>query len=274
MAPRILSLALFIFNVIYFGIISPLLSTLIMFPIAWLKGEVKAPNRCSNYYHMHANALYFGVKVKVLAGELKTDERTLYLINHRTWADFFVHRLITDTTAAHLSRNLVGAVFPLIWLFSKLDDSIWFFNNNNVRNTDLFYKILDNHFKTTQLRSLIVYPEGARNRTNKPFGLRRGVIYYAFTRSIPSQIIITKGYENILNEFEFTSSFGQTVETFFGPTIRPSDFETREDFFDEVQKQFVATWNRVYETSWTVDEVEIDKNTASRFIKTKTAKTD
>merc|ERR1712137_764399 len=225
---------LFPVNVLLFGWVFPIVSVFFMFPLAYLKGEVHRPNRCSNYYFMLINVLWFRVKLNKLAGELKTDERTIFLMNHRTWADFFVHRFVVDTYGAHLSRNVVGAVFPFIWLLCKLDGSIWFFNNRNVRDKDIFYKKLDENFEKSMLRSLVVYPEGARNRKDKPFALRRGVIYYAHSRSIPCQIIITKGYEKVLNEFEFSSSFNATVDTLFGPTIRPTDFESREEFFDQV----------------------------------------
>jgi len=37
----------------------------------------------------------------------------------------------------------------------------------------------------------------------------------------------------------------------------------------QVQRQFVETWNRVYGTNWTTDDMELDKNTSSRYLKAK-----
>ena len=106
--------------------------------------------------HSHMLACFFEV------GEIgMSQDRCIFLINHRSWGDFFIHRAVcdhlrsrkwsrfhslwqvTDTQAAHLARNLVAIAFPLLWVFCKVDGALWFFNNHNIGRSlkSLFFSV-------------------------------------------------------------------------------------------------------------------------------------
>ena len=52
----------------------------------------------------------------------------MYVCPHRSWSDFFVHRKIVDGHGSNLSRWMVLAAFPLFYVVTKFDRSVFWFN--------------------------------------------------------------------------------------------------------------------------------------------------
>ena len=65
------------------------------------------------------------------------------------------------------------------------------------RNGDIksIYAKMDSFISKSYYHGMIVYPEGTRNLTDKPLPLKKGIIYYAYERNHPVQVIITKNKE-------------------------------------------------------------------------------
>jgi hypothetical protein len=60
----------------------------------------------------------------------------MLLFNHRSWADFFVHDIIADSTASFLARKLVGVIFPLVYFSSFATRGLWFFNRGSAGRSE------------------------------------------------------------------------------------------------------------------------------------------
>eukprot|EP01095_Lingulamoeba_sp_RSL-Kostka_P007131 TRINITY_DN2247_c1_g3_i1.p1 TRINITY_DN2247_c1_g3~~TRINITY_DN2247_c1_g3_i1.p1 ORF type:complete len:293 (-),score=48.89 TRINITY_DN2247_c1_g3_i1:81-959(-) len=262
---KVIRLPLFIIICFFFSFVFPL-TALVLHLIAIIRGKSYPPNRCINYYQQWLSSKFFMVKYNIIEGEPYEEDKCMFLFNHRTWGDFFIHRMLTDTAAAHVSKNLVALIFPLFWLFSRVDGSILFFNNHNIKNKEKFSQWLTESLENSQMRSFLIYPEGARNTSDKPHLLRRGMIYYSYKTNIPCQIVITKGVKDVFNEFELTFAFNKTVDVLYGPLIKPSDFETREDFYEEILEAFVVGWNKVFKTEWKSSELTLDIHTPSKHL--------
>ena len=128
-------------------------------------------------------AQFLNIKLKLLPGShpfyATRTNKTILLVNHRSLADFFLHDCITGYQASHLARMMVALLLPGTWLCTFIDNSVWYFVRGG-RGKDLepFFKWIDEKFnsKRTLRKSLIVYPEGHRNTTDKPLPLKKGFI--------------------------------------------------------------------------------------------------
>lgn len=54
----------------------------------------------------------------------------MYICPHRSWSDFFVHRRIVDGHGSNLSRWMVLAAFPLFYVVTAFDRSVFWFNRS------------------------------------------------------------------------------------------------------------------------------------------------
>lgn len=59
------------------------------------------------------------VKIEYLndSAKINKNEKTMFLINHRSWGDFFVHDFITEYTGNFLSRFAVAIAMPISYLY-------------------------------------------------------------------------------------------------------------------------------------------------------------
>ncbi len=188
----------------------------------------------------------FRVKLERDEGALPlTGRRCLFLGPHRCFADLFLHKMVTDGRAAILSRAMMGIVFPLTWLCTRPDRSVWFFNRKKRRGRHEFYRWLDREFERCPLESLIVYPEGHRHRGDDPLPLMRGLLNYAFSRQIPCQVFGTERNERVFNESARTWSRGETVRYRFEPVLDPVDFPSRHAFIDAANEAFERCYREV-----------------------------
>lgn len=69
------------------------------------------------------------VRISKIPGSNKvnTKGKTMILINHRSWSDFFTHDVVSEYTANFVSRMAVGIIFPAILILSNISRSILFF---------------------------------------------------------------------------------------------------------------------------------------------------
>eukprot|EP00697_Spironema_sp_BW2_P002091 gnl/Spiro4/12807_TR6786_c0_g1_i1.p1 gnl/Spiro4/12807_TR6786_c0_g1~~gnl/Spiro4/12807_TR6786_c0_g1_i1.p1 ORF type:complete len:416 (+),score=51.75 gnl/Spiro4/12807_TR6786_c0_g1_i1:50-1249(+) len=204
-------------------------------------------------YICHVMEQYLNAKLVEMEGSaprLPQTERAVYLLNHRCWGDFMVHPYLMEGTCASLSRLLVGAVFPVFVGSRLLDHSVWFFNNSSTtpEGRELFYKTVDWEYDNCTKTGMMVYPEGHRNTRETPLPLKRGLIYYAFSRQLPCQTIVTYKTERVIDEGRFLVQGGVRIPYLTCPPLYPKDFATREEFFDALEAQFIAAvadvWKR------------------------------
>ncbi len=230
------------------GLIGHALALGWVYPIgAALSGVLRVPTH-HKLTHVWARWLQrrFRVKLTELEGEVVlTSRRCLYFAPHRSFADLFLHKLITDGQGATLSRAGMGMTFPLTWLTTRLDRSTWFFRRNRRRGIKAFYSWLDREFERCPLNGLIVYPEGHRHTSEKPLRLMPGMVNYAYSRGLPVQIISTERTERVLNEKEWDYSYGVEVKYRVEAPIDPRDYPTRKAFQDEITAVFTRAYTEV-----------------------------
>ena len=106
--------------------------------------------------------------------------KTMFFINHRSLADVFVHDAIINFQASYLASQIIKYLIPTTWMATFMDNSVWFFKRGGI-HTDAnrlqnFYGWLSNNYnsKCAIRKSLIVYPEGHRNKSKNPLPLNMG----------------------------------------------------------------------------------------------------
>jgi len=203
---------------------------------------------------------FFGVRFRTAPGSapLQKNTRTMYLVNHRSWSDFFIHDELTDHCGSFLARLGVAIVFPVCYIMSFSMQTVWFFRRDALSRTATkeqrdahrakFYAWIDNQFKIAHRPGLIVYPEGHRMFDSpKPGKLKNGMINYAYSRSVPVQIIMSFGNENVINEKRISSKYHDNeIVTFNDKPINPKDFKSETEFFEAVNKRFDEVFLSVY----------------------------
>jgi hypothetical protein len=71
------------------------------------------------------------------------EKKTMLLVTHRCWADFFISDVVCHFQGSFLSRLAVAIAFPVSYIFNiTFGHSVWFFRRGN---TDFkkFYAWLD-----------------------------------------------------------------------------------------------------------------------------------
>ncbi len=182
---------------------------------------------------------------KVGDGEVLGDRRCLFLCPHRSFADLFLHKFLTDGHGATLSRAGMGVVFPLTWLATRIDHSTWFFRRGKRQGIKAFFSWLDHEFDRCPLNGLIVYAEGTRNLSEAPLRLKTGMINYAYSRKLPIQILSTQRTERVLNEKQWDYAYDVEVLYRIEEPIDPQDFSSRKAFQDEITRVFEQAYTEV-----------------------------
>jgi 1-acyl-sn-glycerol-3-phosphate acyltransferase len=195
---------------------------------------------------------FLGTKI-VRINNVKKLEQAFFLANHRTFADFFIDPLLSESTA--ISRHAATlSVLPGA-LMGILDGRFISINRNKSR--DEIFGQIEEHMKQNRYYSkrILFFPEGTRKSHMKLDSLEETETYlkpgllksiYEFKR-MPVQLQITKNKEFVMNERAVKSHYGITVYTSFSEPIYPEDFATFEQFYKQVClvwfEQFNATMN-------------------------------
>jgi len=188
----------------------------------------------------------FSVRMFLLPGpSLLKDEACLYLANHRSWADFFLDVVATDGRAQMLSRAAVAAAFPAFMLAVCVIRSVILFRRDNVKDFNVFNEMIESRIRASPVDGLIVYPEGHRSTKSKPLPLKKGMLQFAWSRSMPVQVVASSGKEGVISEKATSARWGRRVAVAYSIPIRPSEHKDFEAFFSKVVEEWVATWNRV-----------------------------
>jgi len=184
-------------------------------------------------------------------------KKAIWLINHRSWADFFIDHILTGNQGAYLSRWLVIVAVPILGITGYLGDWIWFFKRPPQRPSGVppptgsdvsrsyLYNSLDNKFENTPWKGLIVYPEARRNLRPESLPLKFGMIKYAYEKSIEVQIIMTKDKEKVLNEKSLTSHHGVVILVQYSEVFNPEDYDNLEAFIEAIKATWESMWKDV-----------------------------
>lgn len=186
------------------------------------------------------------VRMFVLPGPtLLKNEACLYLANHRSWADFFLDVVATDGRAQMLSRAAVAVAFPAFMLAVCVIRSVILFRRDNVKDFNAFNQMIESKIKASPVDGLIVYPEGHRSTSPKPLPLKKGMLQFAWSRSMPVQVVASSGKEGVISEKASSARWGRRVVVAYSVPIRPADHADFDAFFGRVVEEWISAWNRV-----------------------------
>jgi len=168
----------------------------------------------------------------------------IVLINHRSYADFFIDSYLCGG-AANLGRYMVLLALPIAGLYGIWTGRVLFFNRGRTNRSALTQKIL-NHLNKYQ-KPLIVYPEGRRYLGSEPIALRHGVLKTCFENKLQCQILIGWGKEFILNEKIKKIQSNQICTYAISHIIQPADFNTYEAFYAHITETWAQSWQKTQE---------------------------
>eukprot|EP00798_Chlamydomonas_sp_ICE-L_P007731 gene7731-903_t len=126
------------------------------------------------------------------------------------------------------SKMLVFFIFPFFMSSVVILKGVVLFKRGKVVDKDAFNKRLDGKLADSPIPGLLVYPEG--------------MLYFAHSRNIPVQIVVSSGKEYVLTEKKIRARIGRTVVSTFSAKITPSDFPSCEAFLEHVQKEWDRLW--------------------------------
>jgi 1-acyl-sn-glycerol-3-phosphate acyltransferase len=181
----------------------------------------------------------------VSKNSLDKSNNLIYLSNHRSWSDLFIDQEVSGYKSLFISRMMVLLGIPLIGICSYVNNTVFYFNKNG-KNLESLFSNITKALSQRVSKRLLVYPEGTRRITNEPCDLKKGFIYYAYDNKIPVQIAMTKNKEVVFSEKLMRSNRNVTLYTYYGDTIKPETYESKENFYKDVQVQWNIIWNKLY----------------------------
>ena len=213
------------------------------------------------YSHKMIN--YFNLNFKLKDGSNKiSKEKCLFLVNHCSWADFFIDTYVTHH-ATYLARSIVilGILFPGI--YGYISGNIEYFK----RSENMFKKVENSILKNINQsinKQFIIYPEGTRNKTNQLKKLKSGSMRIAYKNDIPCQILIISNKEKKLDEKKLEIQKNLTSEIMISKLIYPKDFENEEDFIKYINQEWINTWNKCFDKSINSSPYKLDAKMLSK----------
>lgn len=188
---------------------------------------------------------------------LVNSKPTMFLVNHRSWSDFAIDSAILGGPS-FLSRYAVilGVPFPV--LVSWMCTAIWLFHRKKGGfNREAFKDFFKYNLSIRPGSSVIVYPEGTRNKTLEPLKLKTGIYECAWSLSLPVQAIVTTNKEKCLNESTLVFTKGAELRTSVSKVIHPSEYKTMTEWFEACNKLFQDTWKDAYDPMVEAKDVQL-----------------
>jgi 1-acyl-sn-glycerol-3-phosphate acyltransferase len=177
----------------------------------------------------------------------------IIITNHRSYADFFIDPYMFQAPA--LGRML--AVFSILFsgVLGVICNRLLVINRNDSREN------IYNKLKKKKI--FYFYPEGTRCKhltlpqDYKDVALKPGLLKSIYEdNDKPNQqiqVVISKNKENVMDEKSFKLGFRKNIIYCVGKPIKTKDYETFEEFFDAIKKEWKYLWDKVYgfdEAKW------------------------
>lgn len=156
------------------------------------------------------------------------------------------HRYLTEAEGAPLSRWAVFYAFPVFITAALWMRHMIFFKRIRLADKEAFNRRLEAQFQRTYTNGMIVYPEGHRSTKAESLPLKRGILHFTYSRGYKTQVIITRGKEQLLSEKRLAVHFGARLACGYGAVIDPAAHSDFDAFVAEVQRQWDALWRQVY----------------------------
>ncbi|KAL4853125.1 hypothetical protein ACK3TF_005902 [Chlorella vulgaris] len=177
-------------------------------------------------------------------------KKCVYLFNHRSWGDFIVDQYVTEGRSLFMSRMAVLFVFPTFISALTVLKSIILFKRGAIADKEKFNAWIDEQRANSPQSGLSVYPEGHRSTKRDSLPLKRGMLYYAFSRKLPVQIVIGANKEAIISEKHLTARLGQTAVVGYSEPIMTAEYADFDAFWAKVQETWDRQWQTVFGAAW------------------------
>lgn len=210
------------------------------------------------FHNTYASILrkWFNYKIYT-QNKLIKGKKIIYLSNHRSWSDFCIEYDIFDCNTTYISRMMVIIALPFMGLATYMCNIVYYFNRGAGRNPkqrDRFFNKIYKFFMKSYMDGMLVYPEGTRCSGSQINPLKCGFIYFSFDKKIPIQIAITKNKELVFNEKKMVANTNIKLYTYYSKLIKPEKFNTKEEYFEYINKTWKTIWNKLYSKEFNPSE--------------------
>jgi 1-acyl-sn-glycerol-3-phosphate acyltransferase len=173
--------------------------------------------------------------------------------NHRSFADFFIDPYIFQCPG--VARILAVVSVLLSGITGIICNRMICINRNHSRE--------EIYFQLRKKKLFYFYPEGTRCKhltlptEYKDISLKPGLLKSVYEdKDKPNnciQVVISKNNEEIVNEKKLKIEFGKNIIYCIGKSIYVKEYETFDDFFNAIKKEWKYLWDKVYgfdEAKW------------------------
>ncbi len=198
-------------------------------------------------WYEYAKYIVFDVlKIKLYkTNDIALIDTGYILANHRSWFDFALDPLLADS--AIVGRRL--AYIPVIWgaLLGITERRFFWFIRGKENRTELFLRI-KNHLSIR--KRILFFPEGTRMKYTQLSSpdevktyLKYGILKEIYRdKMYPIQIQISSNKELVFNEKKLHIKHGIEVRTHRTKAIYPMDYESEQEFYNEIAKEWYNAW--------------------------------
>ncbi|KAG9391181.1 Acyltransferase [Carpediemonas membranifera] len=187
----------------------------------------------------------------------------IVLSTHKTFLDFTTTFLFGE--GAYIGRRLAAAIMPMGSIGRKWSGMFIIFRRGNFKKegsnlTSSIVKMLQGGPRGNT--RVLVFPEGHRLPRRGLLRLRTGMIRICFDHKIPVYLAPSEGGEYILNEAAMMVQKDMPYVVNYAGTVDPADYQTWEDFYEEVSSRFSAAYDAACRK---YDEAEADLGRPNRI---------
>jgi 1-acyl-sn-glycerol-3-phosphate acyltransferase len=185
------------------------------------------------------NTKIFQIKYSGDSYEKIVKTTKVVLVNHISFADFFIDNYVLECNGCYISRYLVILAIPFSALYCIITRQAYYFNRDNAKHQigDIIDTICNQWNKI-----LILYPEGTRNTTGKVIPLKFGAIKHVYLQKFPCQIMNISNKDKVMNEKQFLVNYGVICNVIITEQIDPSKFETLDAFIEYISRKWIENF--------------------------------
>ncbi len=176
------------------------------------------------------------------------------LCNHRSFFDFAIDPYTSK--ASIVGRKEAFWAVSFFYILGLFDNRMIVFTRGRDDRKKLFKKMKMSLYEKDDSDRIVIYPEGTRLKyetlespddikSKFKYGILKS-IYEDKMDNVPVQLCITSNKDKVINEKKLYANYGVEVNTRFGKPIYTTEYETFEEFIDEISREWFHLWNHVY----------------------------
>jgi len=203
-------------------------------------------NEINTMYYKFCNDYFFKIKL-ITTKDSEYIQSGFILANHRSIFDLFIDLYLSNATVI-ARRFAYFGVLPLSLLYEFTQGVIMIIRGKDTRQQ--IYQKIKNKMKIKSGK-VIFFPEGSRLRyttlnssddvkTYLKYGILKEI--YNDKENLPVQLQISSNKEHVINERIFKICNNIVVKTHITKPIYPADFQTEQEFYDSIAKEWYHAW--------------------------------